>query len=199
MTRQSTRALTSSSARCGNHRSRRLRAATRKRPRLSSPLTVLDGLLNILDGDQSFDMFVFVNDQQLLDAMFCSTALACSMSCRRNSYERLWGLTPRLVCQARFERRHDGDDADEMARLIDHRHAADMERCITCSASRTGRSENRTGTTIMLIRIVLLYRLPPPVVHAHVLVNDSDAALLSESNRERRFCHRSIAPSTAVI
>ncbi len=106
-------------------------AATRKRPRSSfAAVGILDRFLNVLDSDQSLDAFVFIDHQKFFDAVFLQYGLGLlERGADRNGDQRLLGHHFRnRNIEARFKTQVAiGDDADEMAVFIHHRHAADLE------------------------------------------------------------------------
>src|ERR1051325_10945273 len=91
---------------------------------------VFDRFLNVFDGDESFYMFVVVDDEKFFNAVFlkyCFGLLECSSDW--NGDERLLRhhFSHRNI-ESCFETKITVcDDADQMAALIDHRNAPDVK------------------------------------------------------------------------
>src|SRR6185369_3796134 len=91
---------------------------------------ILDGLLNVFDGDQSFYMFIVIDDEQFFDPMFLEHGFRLlERRTHRHSHQRLFGHhLGHWNVEARFETKIAvGDDADKMSGLIDDGHAADVK------------------------------------------------------------------------
>src|ERR1051325_151073 len=156
---------------------------------------VLDRFLNIFDGDQSFYMFIIIDDEQLLDAMFLQHGFGLfERRAHGNSYERLFcHYFSDGNIEARFETKIAiGDDADEMTGLINHRHAADVKplhhlQRFTHGAIGSNRYRIHDHSRFRSLHLIDFFSLS---FNAQVFVNDSDTALLGQRDRQRGFRHR---------
>src|SRR5207245_1940851 len=153
---------------------------------------ILDGLLNVFDGDQTFDAFVIVDDEQLFDAMFLQDCLCLLEGCaKRNIDERLhchdFGngyVEPRFESQIAIR-----NNADEVACFIDHGYAADVISLhyLQSFAHRPlwpNRYRIHNHARFGAFDFVDLFSLP---FDTQISVDDPDASLLRERDGQRCF------------
>src|SRR6185369_13842046 len=153
---------------------------------------ILDRFLNVFDGDQSFYMFVVVDHEQLLDAMFLQHRFRLfERRADRNRDERLFRhhLGDRNVEACLETKIAIGNDAYEMARLINYRHAADVKplHYLQRLAHRAiGSNRHRVDNHARLgsLHLINFFSLS---FDTQVFVNDADAALLGQRDRECGF------------
>src|ERR1044071_5760995 len=156
---------------------------------------VADGLLYVLDGDEPFEVLVGVDDEELLDAVLLQDALRLfERGADGDGDERLrrhhlgdGDVEARLEAEVAV-----GDDADEVAALVDDRHARNLvvlhhgERLAHGAVGADGDGVDdhpRLGT----LDPVDLFRL---TFNRKVLVDDADAALLRDGDGEAALGHR---------
>src|SRR5215213_4091031 len=156
---------------------------------------ILNRLLNIFDGDQSFYMFVLVDDEQLLDSVFLQNGFGLfERRAYGNRDERLRrhhfgdrNVEPRLKTQIAI-----GDDADEVAAFINDRYAADVKTLhhLQRFTHRTiGTDRHRIDNHPRLGSFYFVDFLGLPF-DTQVLVNDTDTTLLRERDCQCRFSDR---------
>src|SRR5580765_3904624 len=90
---------------------------------------ILDRLLNVLNGDQTFEVFVVVDDQELFDPVLLQDCLRLIQGCAdRNRYQRLRRHHFRnRQLETCFETQIAiGDNSYQVSVFIDDRYAADV-------------------------------------------------------------------------
>src|SRR5205085_1842425 len=111
---------------------------------------VTDGLLYVFDRDETFEVFVFVNDEQLFDAVLLQDDLGlverradgdCNERLRRHNF-RDGDVEARLEPKVAV-----GDDADEMSVSV----GRTSERAGTSSTSSNVKPSSRSG--VIMARI----------------------------------------------
>ncbi len=139
-------------------------------------------------------MFVVIDDEQLLNAMFLQNCLGLfERGADGNRDERLLGhhFRDRNV-ETRFKTQIAiSDDADEMTVFVHNRHAADVKTLhhLERFAHRTiGTDRNRIDdhSRFRAFYFIDFFGLP---FDGQVLVNDADAALLRERDCQGCFSH----------
>jgi len=156
---------------------------------------VLDRLLDVLDRDEALEASGAVDDEELLDAVLVEELLGliqCGADRRRDQvflgHARGDGLVqPRLEAQVTV-----GQDADELAPLVDHRNARDLE----AGHELQGLDDRLLGPArhgiddhpgLGALDLVDFGRLG---LDRKILVDHAEAARLGHGNREPRLRDR---------
>ena len=155
---------------------------------------ILNCFLNVFDGNQALQVFVIIDDQKFFDAMFLQNCLGLiQRRANRNGDQRLLRHNLRnRQFKSSFESQITiGYDADQVAVFIDHGHAADVialhhvqrftHRTIL---SNRHRIDNHSG--FGAFHFVDFFSL---ALDTEIFVNDADATLLGDRDRQRRFGH----------
>ena len=178
-------------------------------PRAAAParpcsVGVLHHLLDVLDGDQAAQVALRVDHQQLLDLVLVQQRLGLlERGALGDGDQVLLGhqLGDRLVELGLPAQVAVGEDAHELAVIVGHRHAGDLEvrHQLEGGADRlVGAHRHRVDDHPRLgaLDAVDLGRLR---LDRHVLVDDADAALLRQRDREARLGHRAIAAESTQL
>ena len=150
-------------------------------------------LLNVLDGDESLEHVLVVDHQQLFDAMAVQDLLRLlERGADRDGDQVLlghhfgdWDVGAGLKSQIAI-----GEDADQLA-VLGHRHARDpvaphdFERIGYFLVGRDGHRVDDHPALTALDAVDLLGL----AVDGHVAMDDADAPLLGERDRQVRFGH----------
>ena len=198
-TSTSTCAATSASARSNVSRLMPIAAPTRRRPkRVLAGARIRDELLDVLDGDQALEPVVRVHDQELLDLVAVEhLAGRVERGADRHGDEVLLrhDLGDRPVGVHLESQIPIGENADEpafLAAVIGDGHAADPVALhqfegLVDAVPRRERDRVHDHAALRSLDAIDFRRL---FLDAEILVDDADAALLRDRNRQPVLGHR---------
>jgi hypothetical protein len=154
---------------------------------------VFAGLADVLDRDQALEGEVVVDHHQALQAMLVQQSddifLADALFHRDQTLARRHDMAHMLVQVGLETQVAIGDDADHLARLVDHRQARDAVtpgnvQNIANTHGRTNGDRILDHTGLMALDLGHLGSL---LLGRQVLVDDADAALLGHGDGHGRF------------